>query len=55
MSEKQYMNEPIITDWTEDDIMNEYEKCRDKRKVSKIFCITVREVTAILKRKGIVC
>ena len=52
---EQFMNEPVDWSWTEDDLLREYEKCQDKRKVAKIFCIPVREVTFILKKNGIVC
>lgn len=50
MIEKQFMNEPVDWSWTEDDLIAEFEERQDKRKVAKIFCIPVREVTAILKR-----
>ena len=55
MIEKQFMNEPVDWSWTEDDLVTEFEECQDKRKVAKIFCIPVREVTVILKKKGITC
>ena len=55
MNEKQFMNEPVDWSWTEDDLIAEFEERQDKRKVAKIFCIPVREVTAILKKRGIAC
>ena len=55
MNEKQFMNEPVDWSWTEDDLVTEFEECQDKRKVAKIDCIPVREVTVILKKKGITC
>lgn len=55
MIEKQFMNEPVDWSWTEDDLIAEFEERQDKRKVAKIFCILVREVTAILKKRGIAC
>lgn len=51
MIEKQFMNEPVDWSWTEEDLATEFEGCQDKRKVAKIFCIPVREVTAILKKR----
>lgn len=55
MIEKQFMNEPVDWSWTEEDLVTEFEGCQDKRKVAKIFCIPVREVTEILKKRGIAC
>lgn len=49
-----YMNKPIDYEWTENDIMNEYNWCKDKKKVAKIFCIPTSEVTKILKRMGVI-
>lgn len=48
---REYMDKPVDHDWTEEDIVNEYEKIQDKKKVAKIYCITTKEVTEILKRK----
>ena len=52
---EQFMNEPVNWNWTENDLIQEYGKCQDKRKVAKIFCIPVKEVTSILKKTGITC
>lgn len=46
-----YMNEPVECNWTEEDIINEYEKIQDKKKVARIYCIATKEVTEIIKRK----
>ena len=46
------MNKPVDYDWTEEDIIAEYDKIKDKKKVAKIFCITVKQVSAILKSRG---
>lgn len=45
-----YMNAPVEYNWTDEDIVREYNKCQDKKSVAKIYCITVKEVTEILKR-----
>ena len=47
---QEYMNEPIDQVWTDQDVMSEYQKYQDKRKVSRIFDITVKEINAILRR-----
>lgn len=49
---QEYMNEPIDQVWTDQDVMSEYQKYQDKRKVSRIFDITVKEINAILRRNG---
>lgn len=48
---REYMNKPIDHNWTKEDIVKEYERIKDKKKVAKIYCITTKEVTEILKRK----
>ena len=45
-----YMNSPIARQWTDQDIINEYQRCQDKKQVAKIYLISVKEVTEILKR-----
>ena len=45
-----FMNEPIEQNWTENDIIEEYEKYKDKKKVAKIYGVTTQQVTEILKR-----
>lgn len=49
---KKYMNEPLEYTWTEADVVKEYQKCKDKKKVAGIFCITTKDVATILKNKG---
>lgn len=51
---EQYMNKPINHFWTDQDVILEYQKYQDKRKISRIFGITVKEVNAILKRNGVI-
>ena len=48
------MNKPIDQVWNDQDLVAEYQKCQDKRKVSRIFDITVKDVNAILKRNGVI-
>lgn len=45
-----FMNTPIDYNWTENDIIEEFEKYKDKKKVVKIYGVTVQQVTEILKR-----
>lgn len=45
-----YMNPPVDCQWTDRDIINEYQRCQDKKQVAKIYLISVKEVTEILKR-----
>ena len=47
---KEHMNEPIEYSWTDQDIVAEYHKWRDKRKVSRIYGVPVLEINKILKR-----
>ena len=47
-----FMNFPIEYGWTNQDIVNEYRKVKDKKKVSKIYLIPVPEVTKILKQEN---
>ena len=50
---KAFMNKPVDHNWTVEDIVNEYEKIQDKKKVARIYCITTKEVTEILKQKKV--
>lgn len=47
-----FINEPIEHDWTNEEIICEYNKLKNKRMVARIFCITVRELNAILDGKN---
>lgn len=47
---EEYMNAPVEYKWTDDDIVMEYNKCQDNKSVAKMYCITVKGVTEILKR-----
>lgn len=48
-----YMNAPIQLEWTDKDILEDFEKYHDKKAVSRRFCIPVSQVTEILKRNGV--
>ena len=45
-----FMNTHIEYNWTENDIIEEFEKYKDKKKLAKIYGVTVQQVTEILKR-----
>ena len=49
---EEYMNKPIDHGWNDQDVVAEYQRYQDKRKVSRIFDITVKYINAILKRNG---
>ena len=46
-----FMNEPVEKEFTYEDVINDYNKNGDKKDVAKRFCISVSEVTKILKKK----
>lgn len=43
------MNKPVEEELTYEDVVNAYNKSGDKKDVAKRFCISVSEVTKILK------
>lgn len=45
-----YINPPIDYQWTDQDIVNGYRRCQDKKQVAKMYLVSVKEVTEILKR-----
>jgi hypothetical protein len=47
-----FMNKPVEKEFTYDDIVDAYNKSADKKDVAKRFCISVGEVTKILKKIG---
>ena len=47
-----FMNKPVEKEFTYDDIVDAYNKSEDKKDVAKRFCISVGEVTKILKKIG---
>lgn len=48
------MNEPVEKEYTYEDVVNAYNRSGDKKNVAKRFCISVSEVTKILKKVGTV-
>lgn len=50
---EEYMNKPIDYEWNDQDVVAEYQKCQDKRKVSRTFDISAKEINVILKRNGV--
>lgn len=47
-----FMNNPVEKEFTYEDIVNAYNKSGNKKDVAKRFCISVNEVTKILKKAG---
>ena len=47
-----FMNKPVEEELTYEDVVNAYNKSGDKKDVAKRFCISVSEVTKILKIKN---
>ena len=50
----EYMNEPVDYKWDDKDIIKEYNQYQDKRKVSRIYDIPVKEINQMLKRNGVI-
>ena len=46
-----FMNKPVEEELTCEDVVNAYNKSGAKKDVAKRFCISVSEVTKILKKK----
>lgn len=46
---KNYINLPESHDWTGEEIMGEYERIGDKRKLAKVFCLPLRVINGILQ------
>lgn len=46
------MNVPIEKEFTYEDVMNAYNRSGYKKDAAKRFCISVGEVTKILKKVG---
>ena len=47
-----FMNKPVEKEFTYEDVINAYNRNSDKKDVAKRFCISVGEVTKILKKVG---
>lgn len=46
-----FMNAPVEKEFTYKNVMDAYNKSGNKKDVAKRFCISVSEVTKILKKK----
>lgn len=46
------INKPVEYKWTPEDIIEDYKKYQDKKKVAKIYGITTKEVTQIIKENS---
>lgn len=46
-----FMNKPVEKEFTYENVINAYNRSSDKKDVAKRFCISVSEVTKILKKK----
>ena len=46
----EFMNLPVDGTWTDDDIYKEYLLCKDKKTVSKIYRIPLREVSDVVRK-----
>ena len=49
----EFMNEPVYSLVTSEDIVKEYLLCKDIKRVSKVFYISVKDVKEILRKKKI--
>ena len=47
-----FMNKPVEKEFSYEDVVNAYDRSGDKKDVAKRFCISVGEVTKILKKVG---
>lgn len=45
---KEYMNDPVDYDWSDDEIRKEYNKYPNKKSITKAFRITTKELNRIL-------
>lgn len=50
---EEYMNSPIEREWTDHDVITEYQRYYDKRKVARIYNISVKDLNQILKKNGV--
>lgn len=49
MGRFKFMNPPVKRDITSDEIVDFYCRCGDKKQTAAVFCITVKDLNAILK------
>lgn len=48
-----YMNPPVDYEWTEEDVVKEYLRTKNKKRTARISCLSVSEVTKILKNNHV--
>lgn len=48
-----YMNIPEYIEVLPSDIVREYRHCEDVKQVAAIYCMTTKEVNAILRQAGV--
>lgn len=48
-----YMNLPEYIEVLPSDIVREYRRCEDVKQVVAIYCLTTKEVNAILRQSGV--
>lgn len=46
------INKPVDYEWKSEDVISDYRKYQDKKKVAKIYGITTKEVTQIVKENS---
>lgn len=49
---EEYINYPVEFEWSDQDVITEYRRYHDKRKVARIYNISVKEVNTILRKVG---
>ncbi len=50
---EKYMNEPVNCVFTDEDIIKEYERYDDIKRVASAFCLDNKTVKQILKKEGV--
>lgn len=46
------INKPVDYNWTPEDVIEDYKKYQDKKKVAKIYSITTKEVMQIIEENS---
>ncbi len=50
---KRYMNEPVDCTFADEDIIKEYQRYNDIKKVATVFCIENKIVRQVLMKEGV--
>ena len=50
---EKYMNEPVDCVFADEDIIKEYERFNDIKRVASAFCLDNKAVRQILKKEGV--